>query len=414
MGDGYSVSRGNPRSSSVGEEEDLTEVRYRSTSVVDPTDPVTITSCEETLNSPADNNEPVWEDRDDLDTTVEGNTDPVWDNRDDLVGDQQPSIENRDDLEFGNVESSWDNKDDLEYSGDSGDTSDSSFAYTSPTTETTNYLYTSDIDLGRFDWPNVDNGNDIQIKTDGFSNGEVAIDETSLYLFVAHQDGIYRFSLSGGDQTQIKSSTDIDTYGLAVDPLTNTLYVTYGSQTGLYSMDYDGANETKIATTVNAGLSIDVAPDGGDGGYIFGLDAGDNKIYRWDLSGGGETVIVDRSSSLNSFARVLQIHLSNQYVFYQQEYYDGSSYERYIVRTDMEGNNGVSVVSEFSSSFEVQNPRWAVLENELKIVQINPDTTQTSNPDVESWDLSGNNSQNEGEVDTLEVGNRLEASTPMS
>ena len=45
MSDGYTISRGNPRSSSVGEEEDVEQVRYRSTTAIDPSSIVDIVLC---------------------------------------------------------------------------------------------------------------------------------------------------------------------------------------------------------------------------------------------------------------------------------------------------------------------------------------------------------------------------------
>lgn len=45
MGDGVEVSRGNPRASSVGEEGDLEEVRYRSTTAIAESDVISIEDC---------------------------------------------------------------------------------------------------------------------------------------------------------------------------------------------------------------------------------------------------------------------------------------------------------------------------------------------------------------------------------
>lgn len=60
MADGVKVSRGNPRASSVGEEEDVDEIRYRSTSKIDALDIVDIEDCGIVLDcsSPGDSFEP--------------------------------------------------------------------------------------------------------------------------------------------------------------------------------------------------------------------------------------------------------------------------------------------------------------------------------------------------------------------
>lgn len=254
--------------------------------------------------------------------------------------------------------------------------------YTPPSTiQPTSAIYTADGGFAKIDWPGLSATN---IK-DNVSDGEVAVDENAGYVFVATDNGINRYDLSGGSETTNIAGTDPD--GVAVDQLTQTLYFTEAGQTGIWTSNYSGSSTSKLADPPGRSNSIAVAPDAGNGGFIFVASFDAQEIYRLDLSGSNKKLIADYSNRSGTTYSNVHLHLDEALVFWQQA---ANNTTRSILRAKFNGQNESTVFVESPPATNVFNDfEWTILQDEKKWVEVRPREGGKTNVEKRNLDGSG-------------------------
>lgn len=274
--------------------------------------------------------------------------------------------------------------------------------YTPPSTiQSTSAIYTSDGGFAKIDWPGLTRTN---IK-DNPADGELAIDENAGYVFVATNSGIKRYDLSGGNETNIVG-TDPD--GVAVDQLTQTLYYTSQAVTGIWTSDYSGNNNSKIADPPGISNSIAVAPDGGKGGFIFVASFDVQEIYRLDLSGINKKTIADYTNRNATTYSNVHLHLEEALVFWQDSPKDT---QRRIRRANFNGTNEFGIFLQSSSVNIFDIYEWTILQDENKWVQIEREENAFSR--VRTRNLDGSGLQTDS-INDLDSGSYLHPAQKMS
>lgn len=275
--------------------------------------------------------------------------------------------------------------------------------YTPPSTiQATSAIYTSEGGFAKIDWPGLTKTN---IKDD-IADAELNIDENAGYVFVATDNGINRYDLSGGNETTNIVGNDPD--GVAVDQLTQTLYFTEAGITGIWTSDYSGNNKTKIADPPGISNSIAVAPDGGNGGFIFVASFDAQEIYRLDLSGSNKKTIADYTNRDATTYSNVHLHLGEALVFWQQS---ADSTTRRIVRADFSGKNEGGIFVQRSSVNIFRIFEWTILEDEKKWVQV--ERAENGFSEVETRNLDGSGYNNDS-ISDLDSGSHIASAQKMS
>lgn len=301
---------------------------------------------------------PYWADKEDL-VYKTSNNPPVWENREDLVA--------ADSADTQNEAPYWKDQEDLEYTIPAVD------KYTPPSTlGAARYLYTAEGGLARMGWP----PNNLQEIADALSTGAAAVDEAAGYVFLPQADGVLRMGLNGGNQTAILSGGDA-VKGVAVDPITQALYLSYAAGStndGLWWCNYDGTTLEQLdAAGATRAYLLACAPDGGSGGFVFGVSPDAGQIMRWSLTGGSPTVL----HSSDTLAPVVAVHLQSSWLYWQE----GENADvRRIWRADFDGKNQFQVLKRAGTGVR-SNTSWCVLEDEERIAQV--ETVEDADADVQ-------------------------------
>jgi len=299
---------------------------------------------------------------------------PQWEQRENLVwgkNNTAPTFTSCGDYEVSEALTGGDNTppsftscNDYEVSEELTETEEeTSLTYTAPTVSDTKKIFTSSGVVDRFDYC----CSNFQTLFSDKTTAEVAIAHSDGYIFIGVPDGIERYDLSGGNQVTLESGTGRTVTGMCVDPFTDALYVSYENTGGIYWMNYDGSSRSEVISDAGQNYSLVCAPDGGNGGYIFGISGEEGELARWPLAGGARAQLIDVSSKSYDTLPNLHLHLSRQFLFFQ--IYEETN-ERNIVRSDFKGNNLTGISYTYSSVDVYDETFWSILEHEEKFIQV--------------------------------------------
>ena len=325
----------------------------------------------------------------------EPNEPPEWKQKEDLVyglNNNPPTWTNSNDYEVsegtgdsgGNNPPTWTGTNDYETNEENtGDgNGGSSLDYQAPNAGSTQNIYTANGGFSRFNSPP---------DTSGYQNyadsGQLAIahDNAENLIFAGQDSSIEKFDLGGNSQGIVISNSGVKYVGIAVDPIANKVYFSLRDTVGIYKMDYDGSNESKITSDAGKNYALGVASDGGNGGYVFGVSKDEREIVRWDLDGSNKTVLKP-FESLKTPARNIHLHLEKSYVFYQQ--YENSN-ENNPRRINFDGSGDVGLFLSVASGATINDRTYfTVLQNEEEWISI--EEVEGGSTNLERRDLSGN------------------------
>jgi hypothetical protein len=331
--------------------------------------------------------EPPWE------IVPEPNEPPGWVQKEPLVyglNNTPPTLDCEDytttpDVTGGeNSPPSWTNCPDYTVSEEETTSPEEEFVYTAPPVGPTSYIFTAGDGFSRFDYFPSESSYENYLDQDAAY--DLAVDESAGYVFLATEGTIRRFDLSGGSATDVLSESGNDFAGIAVDPLTQRVYFSYLNQADIYRIAYDGSAKAQVTSDGGEAYALGVAPDGGDGAYLFGVSNKAEEVARWNIDGSGKTVLADYSNTLNYLQRNCHLHLEGSWVFYQQS---DSSTERNIRRVSMNGGTDQGLFLEASSVRIADRQYWTVLQQEDKWIQVQ--SAEDGATSVQERNLDGSN-----------------------
>jgi len=281
------------------------------------------------------------------------------------------------------------------------------FTYTAPNVGPTSYIFTASDGFSRFDYFPSESSYENYLDQDAAY--DLAVDESAGYVFLAIQENIRRYDLSGGSGTNVLQESGNDFVGIAVDPLTQHVYFSYDQQTGIYRIGYDGSGKAQVASDAGEAYALGVAPDGGDGAYLFGVSAKAEEVARWNIDGSAKEVLADYSGTDNYLQRNCHLHLEGSWVFYQQS---DSSTERNVRRVSMDGSTNQGIFYQASSVNIDDEQFWTVLQQEEKWIEIVPSEGGGTNVNERNLDGSGFSSTTIS--GSFDLGERIASAQPIS
>jgi len=152
-----------------------------------------------------------------------------------------------------------------------------------------------------------------------------------------------------------------------------------------------------------------VAPDGGDGAYLFGVSAKAEEVARWNIDGSEKKVLAGYSGTDNYLQRNCHLHLEGSWVFYQQS---DSSTERNVRRVSMDGSTNQGIFYQASSVNIDDEQFWTVLQQEEKWIEIVPSEGGGTNVNERNLDGSGFSSTTIS--GSFDLGERIASAQPIS
>ena len=269
------------------------------------------------------------------------------------------------------------------------ETPEESFTYTTPAVDVTTFIYTADGGFSRFNYFPSEVGYDNYIDEDGAF--DLATDASAGYVFLGTPGAIRRFDLDGSGATDVLAESGNEFVGIAVDPLTQEVYFSYGQQSDIYKVGYDGSGKAQVTSDGGQAYALGLAPDGGDGAYLFGVSQAAGEIARWNADGSGRTVLKDFSGLAAQVQRNCHLHLQGSWVFYQQS---ESATERNVRRISMSGASDQSIFLQ-ASTIQISNDQfWTVLQDEDKWIELEPAEDGASRVTERNLDGSGSTTTN--------------------
>jgi hypothetical protein len=288
-------------------------------------------------------------------TLPDPNIPPEWDNREDVLFDETnsaPTFENRDDLEWAtesleNNAPVWENREQVEWEFEEA---------TTTTFGSTSKIWTANGGFSSFDYPSLGN---YTVHLDDKAYGELAVDPGSGYVFLSHEDGIFRYDLQGGNETHIYSNIGIKTVGLAVDQATKTLYASHENTNGIWQLAYDGSNYQEVGSVARSNMALEVSGIANDS-TIFALAVDDNKLFKYNLDGSGETELWNDAD----LVRFVDIHIASETAYIEIRSGTRVDYKR----INFDGTDAGDALTVQVSSGSPPNPSITVLQKEEKVL----------------------------------------------
>jgi len=303
------------------------------------------------------------------------NTPPTWTNCEDYTTSEEGTGGD-------NSPPTWTSCEDYTTTEEQAEPPEETFTYTAPNVGPTSYIFTASGGFSRFDYFPAQSNYENYLDQDAAY--DLAVDESAGYVFLAIQEAIRRFDLSGGSGTNVLQESGNDPVGIAVDPLTQEVYFSYQQQTGIYKIAYDGSGRAQVASDAGEAYALGVAPDGGDGAYIFGVSPTAQEIARWNADGSGKKVLKDLSGTVYYLQRNCHLHLEGAWVFYQQSKSDS---QRNVRRISMGGGTDEGILLEASTYAIADHQYWTVLQEEDKWIQV--ESAEDGATRVEERNLDG-------------------------